>query len=323
MRAMILAAGLGTRLHPLTSVRPKVLVPLLGVSMLRFWVERLHACGFEDVVLNAYHRKEHLADAVSRGDWPIPVEVLPESVLLGTGGGIRNALDSFGDETFVVINGDIVCDAPLAELAEEHRRSGAAVSLLMHDFPEFNNVAVGKDGAVLGFGREAEKMAAAGNGFRKMAFTGIHFINPAALADARKGVPGDILTVYRGLIAKGFPPVSLTCPNMFWREMGSIASYRALSAELTRLESGFLPPLPTGEAVLLHPEAVVEKDVGLSGVVVAGRGARIGAGARLENVIMWENVRIGPGSRLNDCIVADGMRVCGDHSGRVIVPEAG
>lgn len=321
MRAMILAAGLGTRLRSLTSVRPKVLVPLRGVTILEFWVERLRRCGFESVVLNAFHRKEQLAGFVSESEWPMPVQVLPEPVLLGTGGGIRTALEELGDEPFAVINGDIVCGAPLDVLMERHVGSGAEVSLLMHDCPEFNNVAVAEDGAVLGFGREVEQMGDSGNGIRKLAFTGIHFINPSALRDARPGVPGDILAAYRGLIARGCPPKSLSCDNLFWREMGSVESYWRLSGELAGMQPGFLPPLRTGEAVSLDPDAIVAEDAELAGTVVAGRGARIGAGARLEDVILWDDVRIGAGSRLKNCIVADGLHVSGSHAGRVFAPE--
>ena len=89
MRAMILAAGFGTRLLPLTNSRPKALVPLRGVTMLEFWIERLYRCGFEAAFLNAYHLKDRLSAAVSQRQWPIPVTVLSESVLLGTGGGIK------------------------------------------------------------------------------------------------------------------------------------------------------------------------------------------------------------------------------------------
>ncbi len=91
MRAMILAAGLGTRLLPLTNCRPKALAPLRGVTLLEFWIERLYRSGFDAVFLNAYHLKDRLAAAVSERQWPIPVTVLREPVLLGTGGGIRSA----------------------------------------------------------------------------------------------------------------------------------------------------------------------------------------------------------------------------------------
>ena len=320
MRAMILAAGLGTRLHPLTLIRPKVLMPLGGLNVLDYWMERLHLCGFRSVTINAYHLKEDLVSAIARGKWPISVEVVGEHILLGTGGGIRTVLNCFGDEPFAVINGDIICDAPLDRLFNRHVRSGAEVSMLLHDWPEFNNVAVDENGSVLGFGKEVEGFGKIGNGVRLRAFTGIHFINPSALRAWPAGVPMDILNMYRALIGKGQPPQALFHPNMFWREMGSIESYKRLTSELGVLAPDFLPPLRTGCPTFIHPEAYVAPGTRLKGSVVAGRGVRIGEGAHLEDVILWDNVRVDARSSLRGCIVADGMRVSGEHSGKVFVP---
>ncbi len=322
MRAMILAAGLGTRLQPLTFVRPKVMIPVRGTPVLEFWVERLRACGFESAILNAYHLKEKLVDTVSERNWPVHIEVHTEPELLGTGGGIRTALDSFGSEPFAVINGDIVCDAPLDALYEQHVRSGAEVSLLLHDYPEFNNVAVGEDGSVLGFGQEAERLCSGQNGVRMLAFTGIHFINPPALVEFSPGVPQSIIDMYRVLIASGKPPAAIFSPGLFWREMGSIESYGSLTAELGSVQPDFLPPLHTGRSIWLHPDSTVAQGVEFKGTVVAGRGARVGEGARLEDVILWDNVEVGEGSFLKNCIVSDGMKVRGNHTGKIFVPES-
>jgi mannose-1-phosphate guanylyltransferase len=162
MRAMILAAGQGTRLLPLTRVRPKVLSPVVGITMLEFWIHQLHQAGCEAVVVNAFHLHEKMVAAVEERTWPIPVQVLVEPLLLGTGGGLRNALDFFEDEPFVALNGDMLCNAPFQELYRQHLRSGRLVSLLMHDWPRFNNVAVGEDGQILGFGGEADRLPPSG-----------------------------------------------------------------------------------------------------------------------------------------------------------------
>jgi mannose-1-phosphate guanylyltransferase len=322
LRAMILAAGMGTRLQPLTFVRPKVMIPVRGTPVLEFWMERLRLCGFGSAILNAYHLKEKLVETVSGKDWPVRLDVRTEPQLLGTGGGIRTALDSFGSEPFTVINGDIVCDAPLDELYARHVKSGTEVSLLLHDYPEFNNVAVDRDGSVLGFGEEAERLCSGQNGVRKLAFTGIHFINPSALLEFSPGVPRDILDIYRVLIARGKPPAAMFSPGLFWREMGSVESYSSLTAELGSVEVDSLPPLHTGRSVWLHPEATVAEETVLKGTVIAGRGVRVGRDVRLENVILWDNVEVEDGSRLQNCIVADGIRVSGNHAGKIFVPES-
>jgi len=313
VRAMILAAGLGTRLLPLTRICPKVLVPVRGTPILDFWIQRLHRCGFEKAVLNAYHLKDKLVDAVSRKEWPIDVEVHCEPVLLGTGGGIRTAVELFEDEPFAVINGDIICDVPLNVLYSEHLRSGAEVSMLLHDWPAFNNVAVDSEGSVVGFGKDAEKVHSHRDGLRMLAFTGIHFVNPSALKEYPSGIPGDILSIYRNLIARGTPPRALFSPGLFWREMGSMESYMGLSAELGALERGSLPPFHTGYPACIHPEAVISRDVRMRGSVVVGRGVRIQERVCLENVIIWDNACVEAGSVLKDCVVADGLKVALDN----------
>jgi mannose-1-phosphate guanylyltransferase len=317
---MILAAGLGTRLLPLTNSRPKALISLRGVTLLEFWIDWLSRGGCNAVFLNAFHFKDRVAEAVSARQWPIPVKVLNEPVLLGTGGGISAAVEHFGDEPFAVVNADIISNIDLTSLYERHKLSGAEVSLLLHDWPEFNNVAVSEDGWVLGFGPEAKEIRKRGNGVRLLAFTGVHFINPSALAGTAPGVTGDILNIYRKLIARGAPPGALFQHGLFWREVGSIESYRKVTSELALLKPDCLRPVPTGQNISIHPEAFVHPDCNLQGSVVAGNGVLISEGVRLENVILWNDIRIEKGSSLKDCIVADGMTISGSHAGKIFAP---
>lgn len=310
MKAMILAAGLGTRLRPLSLIRPKVLVPVMGTPVLDFWIERLHHAGFEAVVVNAFHLHEKLTAFIRDREWPIPVQVRVESVLLDTGGGIRNALDFFGETPFVVINGDILCNAPLSELYREYLDSGAPAGLLLHDCAPFNNVAVDRHGRILGFGREAHAPAQKNGIVRDLAFTGIHFMHPAILKDLQPGKPESILTVYRQLIREGNPPKALFTPDLFWREMGTVESYWTLNRELSRLPEQFLPPLRTGSTIHLHPEASIAPDVRFRGTVVVGKGARIPEGVQLEDVIVWDHASVERNSVLTGCIVTEGLRVC-------------
>jgi mannose-1-phosphate guanylyltransferase len=318
MRAMILAAGLGTRLRPLTLVRPKVLVPVMGITILDFWVSRLHKAGFESVVLNAFHLHEKLMAAAKARRWPIPVHVQIEREILGTGGGIRRVLDFFDQEPFVVINGDIVSDAPLEQLLREHIESQEPVSLLLHDFPEFNNVAVRRDGVVLDFGKSASGLAEDSDEVDLMAFTGIHFIDPRVLVDIPPNSFSDIISVYRQISGNGRPLHALSSPHLFWREMGSLRSYFKIHRELSRMPVNFLEPIPTGEAILIDPEARVEANVSMKGFVVVGKGSHVMEGAEIENTILWENVRVNRDSFLRDCIVADGVHIEGVHEGETL-----
>jgi mannose-1-phosphate guanylyltransferase len=318
MRAMILAAGLGTRLRPLTLVRPKVLAPLMGTPVLDFWITRLHQAGIESVVINAFHMHDKLAKAVNDREWPIPVRLEVEHEIYGTGGGIRSVLDFFGDQTFVVLNGDIICDAPLEELHQEHIESGCPVSLLMHDFPQFNNVAVDQEEKILEFGEIARKMTGNGDGTDLMAFTGIHYINPSALEGVSPRSYSDIVSVYRRLLRDGSCIHALRRPGLFWREMGSVQSYVDLHQELSRLQVDALQPLQTGDAVVIHPEARIDPQAKLSGLVAVGRNSRISEGAVIESSILWDDVQVAPGAHLRNCVVADGVNVDGFNENKTL-----
>lgn len=320
MKVMILAAGLGTRLLPLSLLRPKVLTPLWGMTMLEYWIERLSREGTEAVIVNAFHLAKPLVDAVNGRRWPIPVEISLEGELLGTGGGIRFALDFFGDEPFLVVNGDILCLMDLAAFFANHQASGALVSLVMHDCTQFNNVVVNQTGDILGFGSEARALADSSAGTRLLAFTGIHCIRPDALASMENGKPGDILDAYRRLIASGAPPRAYLPESLVWREMGSLESYAALHAELAGLPPDAHPPLVTGGSVCIHPSSEISGDAVLKGYVVTGAGCRVGAGAYLEDVVLWDRVDVAQGALLKRCIVGDGARVTGNHLDEILVP---
>lgn len=319
MRAIILSAGLGTRLRPLTYVRPKVLVPVMGTTMLDYWVWQLYEAGFEAAVVNAFHLKEKLVAAARERDWPIPVQIRSEPVLLGTGGGLRNVLDFFQGEPFAVINGDTICNVPLKELFHRHVSSGAPATLLLHDHPAFNNVAVSREGEVLAFGRDALTLAGQRSEMALQAFTGIHFIQPEILEDLPRGVPEEILMVYRRLIAEGTPPLACFHPDLFWREMGTLQSYGDLNRELARLPRRFLHPFVTGEDVWVHPDGQLAPDVRLKGCVSVGCGCRIGANVEMEDVILWDGVEVEANSALRHCIVADGVKVRGVHEHETLV----
>jgi len=316
LKAMILAAGLGTRLRPLTRLRPKVLVPVMGVPVLDFWVRRLHQEGFQGVVVNAFHLARRLRDHVREKSWPLPVEVVEEARLLDTGGGIRNVLDFFRGRPFLVVNGDILCNAPLRSLYEEYLHAGVPAAMLLHHCPRFNNVAVDAEGRVSGFGSAARTLAAGNARIRLRAFTGIQFLRPDLFKDLPKGEPCGILAIHDELIRKKEPVKALTVPDLIWEETGTLSSYLEAHRRMASLSRGVLEPLPTGRSVLVHPAARVAPDALLKDLVVVGENARVGKGAVLQNVVLWDGATVRSGRHLEECVVADGL-IVHPHSDRV------
>ena len=174
MKAMILAAGKGERMRPLTLHTPKPLLPVAGKALIEYHLERLAQAGFRDVVINHAWLGEQIEAHIGDGSrWGLRVQFSAESEPLETGGGIRQAQRLLGDEPFVLINGDIWTDYPLAELAE-HPLSGLAHVVLV-DNPEHNLTGdfVWRDG--LAWDEQAGD---------KLTFSGISVIDPQLLADA-------------------------------------------------------------------------------------------------------------------------------------------
>ncbi len=323
IQVMLLAAGRATRLRPLSLVRPKVLVPVMGTSVLEFWVRRLASCGCRKLVMNAFHLHQHLTRAVADRPFPFPVEVVVEERLLGTGGGIRNVLERFDAEPLCVINGDVLCDVPLERVVTAHRRGGAAVSLLVHDFAAFNNVAVDDDDRIVGFGERAAHLARRHRRIRLRAFTGIQVLEPEVLAHLPAGAETHIIDVYQDRIGAGEPPRALFLPPFFWREMGSVTAYWNLHRELAHPSGPLVPAMASGTPHFSHGDQGVGRDVTLAGMVVWGRGGSIAAGARLENVIAWDDVRVAAGVCIRNCILGDGVTVDENLHDQVITAGQG
>ncbi len=130
---MILAAGYGTRLWPLTEDRTKPAIPILGRPLVGYVAQYLGQYGFRDVVVNLHHRPESVRAALGDGSrFHVRLEYIEEPVILGTSGALDNARHLLEGETFVVINGKIITDINLMEALETHRRANALATLVLH-----------------------------------------------------------------------------------------------------------------------------------------------------------------------------------------------
>lgn len=137
MRAMILAAGLGTRLRPLTNTVPKALVPVAGRPLIEYGLLFLKSHGIEDVVINLHHLGEKISAALGDGSvYGLRITYSPEASVLGTGGGIKKAQAFLDGETFVVLNCDTILDLDLGALLAAHRQNHATATLVLRPDPE-------------------------------------------------------------------------------------------------------------------------------------------------------------------------------------------
>lgn len=224
MKALILAAGFGTRLAPHTQTIPKALFPVAGIPVLNRMIENLKRAGCTGVAVNAHHLAHRIQSYLAENDFGLPVTLSHEPEILGTGGAIRHLAHYWDNDPFMVVNADIVTDIDLAEVYRRHRMHGAQVTLVMHDRDPFNQVWVDGRNQIAGFERFCDP---ANHGrHRKMAFTGIHVMNAGIIRRIPDQGFSDIILVYRQMLDAGFPIHAHIVRDQYWQDMGSPARYR-------------------------------------------------------------------------------------------------
>lgn len=307
---MILAAGFGIRLRPLTLTRPKVLVPVQNRPLLHWLIEYLRRAGAEAVVVNAHHLSTKLVEHVRKVDFDIPVEVRVEEEILGTGGGIRNVEDFWDERPFVVVNGDIFSTINLQEALRSHERSGATATLVLMDEPGFNSVRVAEDGRILSF---------TGGFGPHLAFTGIHVLDPQALPVIAADAEVSILDCYHKLNATGAKVMAHVVQEEFWREFGTLDSYFRAHQEFFDMNTAPVRGLQVNGKQILHPSALLEPGVRLEGMVSIGEGCHLSEGVVVQRSVLWDKILVKEGCHIQDSIIGDGVVISESVNHEVMV----
>jgi NDP-sugar pyrophosphorylase family protein len=244
MRAMILAAGLGTRLRPLTDTLPKPLLPIANRPLIVWNLLLLRRHGITEVIVNLHHLGHLIEQALGDGSkFRMKIAYSKEPVLLGTGGGLKQAESFFGGEPFIVLNGDTLFDMDLGVLTAAHRESRALATMALREDPDPDRWgAVELDAArhvlrINGRGRETGKAG------EKRMFAGVHLMHPRLLADVPAGRESSIIEAYVRAIQAGETIAGCELSG-YWSDIGTPERYAQaqLDAEtgLIDLESRLL-----------------------------------------------------------------------------------
>jgi aminoglycoside/choline kinase family phosphotransferase/dTDP-glucose pyrophosphorylase len=256
MKALVLAAGLGTRLEPHTHTLPKPLFPIGGAPLLARHLISLARAGCTAVAVNTHHLHEQIEAFVSSRDWGLPVRLSHEPSILGTGGAMKRLAQFWGSAPFLTINADVVCDLDLAALYRAHLDQGCLATLVMHDHPKFNSVAVDGSGRICMMPPRALSQAPFGS--RLMAFTGIHVIDPQVLAHIPVGQAYSIIDAYQKALDQGQMLKAHQLEAFYWRDIGTPAEYRRTAYEQLlpqAFAAAFGDPPPSFDAVKRTPLA--------------------------------------------------------------------
>lgn len=284
MPALVLTAGLATRLQPLSLVRAKAALPVAGEPLVRRILAWLASAGVIDVVLNLHHLPHTIASVVGDGaDLGIRVRYAWEVPVLGSAGGPRRARPLLDAPRFLIVNGDTLTDLDVATLVGDHERSGALVTMAVvpNAAPaKYSGLAVADDGRVTG----VVPRGSAGPSFH---FFGVQVVEAAAFDPVPDGVPYEtVRTLYPALTAARPDAVRAFHARASYLDIGTPADYLDSSLVIGEREG--------------RPQV--------------GARARIAADARVERTILWDDVVVESGAMLRECVVADGARVPADTS---------
>jgi mannose-1-phosphate guanylyltransferase len=327
MKAMVLCAGFGTRLRPLTDRVPKPLVPLCGLPLLQYNLALLRAAGVREVVVNTHHLAVEMEQGARRlaSELSLSLEISREDKhILGTGGGVKRAASMLGQGTFFLLNGDMLFDVDLAAALDAHRKALAVATMVLAPYPKgatYGAVEVDRQMRVRRIaGRGSSPSPADPGPLDRMHFTGVHVLEPEALSRLPADGESDInRTAYVRLIHEG-ARVTGFLQRGYWGDLGAPRSLLRANLDvlegkvpLERFRPGADPFADAHEQapfVFVHPDARVEAGAQLAGPLLVHARARIGAGARVgPHAVLGRDAQVDPGAGVCNAVLWDGTHV--------------
>lgn len=302
MRAMILAAGYGTRLRPLTDRRPKCLMPVMNRPLLGLWLGRLAAWGVDRAVVNTHH----LADQVQaylrvHGPRGLEVAVSHEPEILGTGGGPVAARELLGPEPFLLVNADVLATARVPALLETLEAEDAVAVLGLVDEPRFNTVALDQAGRVLGFKNQPGLTAP-----RWLTYSGLAALSPRLLDYLPASGHSTLVQGLVAALAAGEAVLGQPLEG-FWDDLGTPERLIMLHRRLAQDPPAGLRGLSPEGPLLLGPGARLENGARVKGFAVLGEGAVVEPGALLSEAVLFPGARVAAGVMVEQAVLGDGF----------------
>jgi NDP-sugar pyrophosphorylase family protein len=328
-RAMIMAAGVGSRLEPLTSALPKPMAPIANTPTLGHILSLLHRHGIREVAANLHYRADVVRDYCGDGSaFDMAIRTHTETTLMGTAGGVKH-FEGFLDRTFVIVSGDACTDANLTDLLAFHKAKGALATIALkevEDTSKFGVVVTAADGRIRAFQEKPKPEDALSHWVN----TGLYVFEPEIFQRIPAGTVYDFGSqLFPLLAAEGAPFYGFQLQD-YWCDIGSLDQYRVAHYDALAQQVALDMPGERTSWGWLGAGASVDPAATIDGVAIVGPGARIEAGARLtgrntigadcviaaqahvHDSVLWQDVRIGTGAHLDSAILANGCTVGAD-----------
>ena len=289
-RAVVLAAGFGTRMHPLTRVVPKPLLPLWGVPVLERVLRMLRSWGVRHVLVNLHHGSHAVLDYLrNRPGDRLQIDLSFEPDLLGTGGALRRAAWFLDRRPFWMVNADIAAALNPQPLVRALRRRDTLAALWLHPRRGPRTVDM-RDGEITCF-RSATPGAE-----HTYTFCGLHLLRPAVVDLLPDGF-SSVIAAYERARREGQRIAGVVIPDAYWRDVGRPEDYLAAHEERK----------PRRHGHRTDPSSIEVK-----GFAALDDGATVEAGARIERSVIWRGARLGPRARVRNAVVASGVVLHGE-----------
>lgn len=235
MKAMVLAAGLGARLRPITNNIPKPLIPVAGRPLIHYTLNLLKKHGISEATVNLHYLADMIKKEIGDGSrFGIKVNYSYEPEILGTGGGLKKVEDFFSDGTFIVINADILVDLDLTDVARFHKEKRAIATMVLrhdNDVDSYGAIEIDAEGRIRQF---LGKIDYKGAPLRRLMFTGIHVLEPEVLSYIPSNTSCCInRTAYPEMISTGERVYGYVMDG-YWSDLGTPERYRQAEEDITR-----------------------------------------------------------------------------------------
>jgi mannose-1-phosphate guanylyltransferase len=310
IRALVLAAGLGTRLRPLTTLTPKPLLPVRGVPILGHTLAQLAAAGCEAVAVNLHYLGDQIRQRFGDSHAGMPLTWSEEPEVLGTLGALHPLKEFFAPADLVLlVNGDSLCRWPLRKLIRKHLASGARSTLLLTSRPDparfGGGVGVDRAGRILSFRRGGPEPGGLEPGelARRYVFAGAHAFSPELLARVGPGKSDIVRDLYTPMLAEGAVIDSMVDAGL-WHDMGT--PQRFLEGALDWAHADW--PERLWRRSWISPEASLGAGARVRRSAIEP-GAKVGEGARIERSVLLPGARIGKGCVVRETIVGFGAAI--------------
>ncbi len=290
MKSIILAAGYGVRMKPLSDIMPKPLMPVLGKPVLQHIIEKINRCGVSEIGINMHHRYEMIENFCHSYEHEIKFRLSFEDRVLGVGGGIGRFRDFLKKEDFFLLhNGDILSNVDLEPVVDFFKKKDPVCVMILHDMPDNNNVGVEGNMVV-----DIRNTLLPGKSLKMLAYTGISVMSNKIFDYIPPDTPCDLIPVLLNIIVHQKDKVmGFVFNNCVWRDIGTIKNYflahRDILVEKKPLIDKRLIP---EEPFFFNSGSCINENVTIKGFLSAGKNSVVKSFGSLENAVLWDGAVI-------------------------------